>query len=420
MKKPSIVILVFLVVLGGITASTLWSCRDTNTVSVQENRKLSTVPELSKETWFSGEYAKGMEDFLADHAYNREQLLAVSEELEAGLEKKMEVKVVSQMVDLGRTETADGPSGQAVPGKETENPGGDGETEERIILEDRIFSTYVSNANARNRYRDAVNDFMDMFPNTVTKSNMIVPSRIAYEQDYQEFTSDQNEDIQKVYQELDKLIYTVDLWNELRREDVDDIYFRTDHHWTADGSYIGAKAYLNKIGRSCVPKEQYTRAEGEPFLGYLYAQTKKKSLEDHMDKLVYYVHPDGISQETVFQRENGTDTQLTPQTEAVLDPSRQGYYTFVESKFVYAVIDGKAEDNSCLLLVGDSYCNVLAPWLSDNFGKVIIVDPREWTEGREKLMELTDQEGVTDVLIADYITVVGNDWFTSQIEKMTR
>ena len=418
MKKPSIVILLFLIILGGISANTVLAYWDTNTISERENRRLAPEPELTKESWLSGEFARGTEEFLGDHAYRRNQLLDLSERFTACLGKDMEVRVVSQAVDMGQgqpeqAEGDDSEGSQATEAREEEK-------EERIILEDRVLSSYTSNPRARNRYRNVVNAFMDMFPDTISKANLIIPSRIAFEPDYQDFTDDQRKDIQAVYEGLDASVHTVDIWEELAAGDVNELYFRTDHHWSADGAYIGVKGYLEEIGRTCYPKDRYQRRTGESFLGYLYAQTGQESLRNHKDELAYYVHPDGISREIRFiKREDGSTPEVSVE-DVVLDASRQGYYTFVGESFAYSIIDGKLQDGSCLLLVGDSYCNAMAPWFSDNFEKVIILDPRDWLTGKDGLMNLYEQEQVTHILMADYTSVIGNYWFTSQIEKMTK
>ncbi len=76
--KEKIIIVLFVVTLIGVGILNLLFPGQ-ETVSELENRNLATIPDLSKEAFFSGEYFSGLENYFSDHFFNREQFVMVSQ-----------------------------------------------------------------------------------------------------------------------------------------------------------------------------------------------------------------------------------------------------------------------------------------------------------------------------------------------------
>ena len=65
---------------------------------------------------------------------------------------------------------------------------------------------------------------------------------------------------------------TVDLHDTLQRHSAEDIYYRTDHHWTSLGAFYGANAILDAAGLEPLNRNDYQQQTvSEGFLGTNYS-----------------------------------------------------------------------------------------------------------------------------------------------------
>lgn len=433
MKKPGILIAVFLLLLlliGGISAYAFF---DTQTISEAENRTLAKRPTLSAQSWFSGAFATGAEDFLSDHVYQRSALVAVAKRMEALMERKTEIKLVThnasdmagnaaaQTAQAGQTEIS--PEGGATTA--LDNAGAlaaeEETTQDRLILEDRILSVYRDAPDNLTYYAQVANAFFGMFPDYINKYCLLAPSRIAFETpDIAAYSDDQKAAIAFVYDKLDPLVTSIDTYPNLekRSQRLDDIYFRTDHHWTHLGAYCAAEAMFETIGLPYSPLDAYERKEANGFLGYYYAQDPDPALENHRDELIYYLPKEHSVPRSVLYIPN-EDGTLEPEESVTVNPLRGGYYTFAGSSFAYAVTDGARADGGSILLVADSYGNAFSTWLAENYSRVVQIDPRDYVLGREGVLALAEEYAITDVMLCDYLGAVDSAYFPAQIEHLT-
>lgn len=419
MKKPIVNAVCFVISIFVISAMTVYAFFDDTTISQEENRMLTKQPEWNTENWFSGDFATNFESFLSDHVYERPEFLQIAKSMEGVLEREVDVKVVSHGVDIGViTEKDDQESEDGQQSAQGEPPAGsEAEQQDYLVLTDRVLSLFTYNADSSKYYWETANALFENIPDSIHKYLLLAPSRIAFEEEqYKQYSDDQAAAIQEIYDNVDGLVTKVDAYRALEEHADEELFFRTDHHWTHLGAYYAAQALFEAAGREYTPIEEYDKREGEQFLGYLYAQNSSETLAKHPDDLIYYVHENTIGEEVVYvpNESGGVDKVET----VVIDPSRAGYYTFVESSYSYAIVEGKAKDNSCILAIGDSYVSALTPWLSENYGKVIVIDPRYYNEGKAGLESLIQGEGVTDFILVDFSGVIGYNYFTSQIAQL--
>ena len=414
-KRPVGAMLLLILGFLAVSGLTAFAFLSTETVSQKENRTLAAMPELTRDTWFSGGFASALENYLSDHVFDRNSLVSASQRLEGMMEKATDIRVVRQEVDIGVDvqETAPAVSAGAV-----QAPAVNVQEEEYLILNDRIVPVYQSNDAARKYYWQVVNACYRSLPDSIHKHLMLVPSRIEFEEESVRALADsQKEAIDHVYKNVDATVNKIDAYGRLADKDVDALYFRTDHHWTALAAYYGAQALFESVGRSYLPIEDYDRHEVPGFLGYLYAKNNVASIRSQPDTLTYYLYGNSSCPQTVHTFDEDSNAPVVRQSD-VVDPARGFYYTFVESSFSHTVIEGRRDDGSCILVVGDSYANVLMPWLADNFARAILIDPRYFTGGHAAFMELFSDYGVTDFLIADYAQVLTSVYFTAQIDAL--
>ena len=438
MKKPFIMILAFVLLCAGMLGFTGYAFWDTATESQRENRLLAELPTMDDKTWlhdwFSGSFAEAFESFLNDHVYKRDVLIDAAQRMEGFLEKEMEIKLVSTGTTPDNGSKKDQQTGRLPQDTAPENNSGEknnetlppaptGETVDGgvVILNDRILTTYFNSEKNIDCYVEAASAFFDLFPDYVTKVNMLVPTRIAFEEPAVASICDsQKEAIQEVYSRLDPMIYTVDAHSALEANStvLDDIYFRTDHHWTHYGAYLGAKAIFDTLEQDFVTIDHYQKSFEDTFLGYLYAQHPSESLKQHKDQLICYFpeeHP-VLTAENHKYDETGN---MTVETAPILDPSRSGYYSFAARNYAWLDIQGANPQGPSVLLVGDSYCNALCTWIAENASRVVLIDPRDYNLGKEGIMELYTRYRFSEVFLCDYVCVLESSYFIGKIGGLT-
>lgn len=294
---------------------------------------------------------------------------------------------------------------------------------EYVILEDRVVSLYESNDDTRTYFTDTVNKLFATIPDGINKYVMISPLRIAFEEpSVKELSDDQQEDIEQAYFDIDNSVVKIDSYFMLSQhaDPLDDIFFHLDHHWTQLGAYYAAEAFFQAADITYHDIGEYDKLDNGKFYGYLYAIAKDTSLDDYPDSFIYYKLPGVNRNETVYNTAT-LDGDINETQGLLVDPTRQGYATFVSSSsFSYAVIEGDPSCDRTLLVVGESYMNALSPWLADNFKTVVLVDPRYFDGGCSGLQELISKFEITDFLTVNSCDALSSMvYFDARLESLT-
>ena len=172
------------------------------------------------------------------------------------------------------------------------------------------------------------------------------------------------------------------------------LYFKTDHHWTTNGAYVGASLYLQAHGITPVPQERYdVQTKSTSFFGTLYSKVaglpgaRPEKIDLPMNL------PQGISIETSGAPADALSTNGThemPQLSGIYDLSK------LEVKDQYAVYFGgnygsltitnpDAQTDRHLLILKDSYANSMVPYLIDGYAQITMIDLRYYNESVSEL-----------------------------------
>ena len=160
----------------------------------------------------------------------------------------------------------------------------------------------------------------------------------------------------------------------VRQIGAEDLYYRTDHHWTAKGAFEAYKLLCSALGEDAYGEEHFNISTvSESFLGSAYRRSSfPKRLISH-DRIILYRY-DG-------------DDKITVTTAGSTD-AQQGFYRFEElgTSDEYRVFLGGncahasvtcegATDRKRMLLIKDSFANSLLPFLALHYD-IEMVDPR--------------------------------------------
>jgi len=219
-------------------------------------------------------------------------------------------------------------------------------------------------------------------------------------------------DIDTISNNLSEKVIDVNIYNTLGIHADEEIYFRTDTHWSALGAYYGAQVFAEKAGIAFDPLSEYTKVQREGYIGvmYKYSDYNSKILNNPENFTVYY--PDTEYDVYYYSKESFNENPLTFDKDHDGIPDYNGFFwdigdnqrsswysTFIRGdSYAVKAVSKDCKNGRKLLIVKDSYGNALAPFLMKGFEEIYIVDCREYTVS---LNDTIEQFGITDVLFAE-------------------
>lgn len=184
----------------------------------------------------------------------------------------------------------------------------------------------------------------------------------------------------------------VDFSNVLTAHADEPIFYRTDHHWTTLGAYYGYTALMEALGREPLKLDSFTReTASESFHGTLYSQSGIHWLTP--DTMEFWVGDHGL---TVTSWRGGA-----PEPGSLYDRSyleqKDKYSAFLGGNQPLCVIKNEAVlDGGKLLLIRDSYSDALAPFLSQSFSEVHLLDLRYY---RASAAQYAAENGIDNIAV---------------------
>ncbi len=225
--------------------------------------------------------------------------------------------------------------------------------------------------------------------------------------------ANQNDMLQYIHGLMSDSAIKVDTHAALTAHMDEYIYFRTDHHWTARGAYYVYAAAMEALGKTPKPLEEFREWDMGEFEGSL---TSKVSRPHKLkrDNLYAYVTDDDVSM-TIYDspKDTGYGTDW-PMIQDMTNRSRTSKYSAFlrnDNPLTVLVNHDQPEGTACIL-VKDSFGNCLAPYLTQNYHTVYVVDYRKFYDPLSKFLETHE---VQDIIFAPYMIATqseaGNDLF---------
>ena len=184
----------------------------------------------------------------------------------------------------------------------------------------------------------------------------------------------------------------VDFLSALSGHAGEQIFYRTDHHWTTLGAFYGANAVLASLGRESLKEEDFTpEAASDTFNGTLYSTSGIHWLMP--DTMEFWVEEEGL---TVTSWRTGKEEPSALYDRTYLE-KKDKYSAFLGGNQPLCVIKNEnVTDGSKLLLIRDSYSDAMAPFLAQRFSEVHLLDLRQY---RASAAQYAAENGIEDILV---------------------
>lgn len=164
---------------------------------------------------------------------------------------------------------------------------------------------------------------------------------------------------------------TVDLAGTLATHSSEDIYYRTDHHWTSLGAYYGANALLKSMGLETLDlRDNQKTAVTDQFYGTIFSSSGVRWVRP--DTIDTYISADGIKVTSYF---SATPTEGSLYVDSYLN-KKDKYSYFLGGNQSLCVIETEQTDAPKVLIIRDSYADSLAPFLTQRFSEIHLFDLR--------------------------------------------
>ena len=332
-KKFSVFLTVlFCAFIGGVCViSLLLPDKD---FSPLENRYLQKPPKLALETLGSGKFMEDAEDYVSDHIVGRDFWVAAK-----AWSERLSGKKENNGVYFGKQDT----------------------------LINRVDEPDPAELDKKMGYVDAL------------VGNVSVPVHFGLIPSAAEIWRDRLPEGAPTADEkaiIDQLYFstgasTIDLYGALEAHSAEDIYYRTDHHWTSLGAFYGANAIFEALGLEPLDLNDYQRTTvtGQ-FNGTSFSTSGVRWLPP--DRIDTYVPDEGIKVTSWFR---GTPEEGSLYVDSFLDV-KDKYSYFLGGNQALCVIETPHSDAPRVLVIRDSYTDSLAPFLTERFSEIHLFDLR--------------------------------------------
>ena len=183
---------------------------------------------------------------------------------------------------------------------------------------------------------------------------------------------------------------TVDVAAALAAHAAEDLYYRTDHHWTSLGAFYGANAILDSMDLEPLNLDDYQKTTvSDSFNGTIFSSSGVRWVQP--DTIDTYVSGEGVSVTSYFNGKPAEGALYFPEKLEKKDK----YTFFLGGNQPLCVI--KAEnDGPKVLVIRDSYSDSLAPFLTERFSEIHLFDLRYNLNSIQKYIQ---ENGIDQVLV---------------------
>lgn len=346
----------------------IFLCLPKQQYSEKENRYLAEFPKWKWEEIRSGEYMKDITDYLSDHFPFRDYFM--------GLKTNAEIL-------LGKQEIND----------------------VYIAEDDYLIEVYRTPANTE-RIVGTLKSFYEKLDTEKINVNLMLVPTASYVHanqlpKYAPWLS-QMETAESIYEQTG--IPSVDCSDRLLEQaGTEQLFYRTDHHWTTYGAYQGYLEYCRVKGITPVALEALEKeVVTTDFYGTIYSKVNDYSHKG--DTITIYTNPADSLQ--VYY----TDTEeiATSLYNREYLTKKDKYSMFLDNLHTLIEITNEnALSDEVLVLIKDSYANSMVPYLTSHYAKIYVFDTRYYKQGPSKF--IAEHPEVTDVLLLYNMNTIDTD-----------
>lgn len=422
-------IFVFFVLFLGMFIYGIFFPRETRS---RYDSDLKKWPEFTIEKFLSGEYTKGISEYYVDTIHGRDNfkdmasqiktLYGITEEeqefgefippddiIDEPVIPDVDVSENEKSDDISETVSEQEQSGETSREDSVSEPSDDKPQQPHaeelckgiVILDTRAMEIYYGNKPNAKTYAEYLNAYAKDLESSANVYSMVIPKSCAYYiHDSKKYSNAWKYTVENFDVIKDSLsgVKNVDVYNALLPHKDEDIYFRTDHHWTGLGAYYAAEELAKVAGVDFADLSTYEKKVRSGFVGSMYVYTNySATLLNNPEDFVTYVPSDSYT--ATFYNQNFKNGREHDIYYYVNDKNiRNWYMTFINGDNNCVKIKSDVCKNGRkLFIIKDSYGDALAPYFLQSFEEIYIADLRKF---ELNAIDFIKENDITDVVFA--------------------
>jgi len=387
-------------------------------VSEIENRQLTPFPAYSDSALWSGNYFRQVDQYYADNFPLRNRWINVSGSFrnKFGFESG-DIKIYEPANDAEANEITDTTKNTVNSGPLPDD-GAVGEVKKRLfVFKNRAFEMFGGSTAMGKSYANVINSYNRLGIPDLQVYNLIIPVALEFEltEKYKKLQKPNRPAIESIYNELDSTIKKVWAIDEIRKHREEYIYFNTDHHWTSLGAYYAYRAFCETAGLTPVSLDTVRYKVKSTFLGSLYRLTRDPKLKENPDSVKYYLFRDSV------RFYIGSSNSLTYWGKSKMygegANGSNSYSVFLQGDLPIVKMETQHNNGRKIVIVKESYGNAFAPFLVNNYEKIIVVDQRYYTGD---FVAMLKKEGINELLFINNIFAAHTPFHIEKIKRLKK
>lgn len=330
----------------------LWKDQD---FSESENRKLAQLPKITVSSIMDGSFLSGLSDYVADQFPMRDMWISLNLWMNQALGQQ-EASGVYLCADDYLMQAPSAPNAAQL---------------ERNL---NAISDFAA-------AHGSLNTVMAIVPNAVTIHEDLLPENAP--------VRDQAADLEHIRSNVSGVTF-VDVTARLLEHKDEQLFYRTDHHWTSLGAYYAFRDVAPALGIEAPVLANYTiYTVSNTFEGTLSSKSGSHGTRD----TVHVMQPSTDIQYYVTY--SGDQSGICSMYDRAALDTKDHYTVFFGGNYGRVDITTTADTGRSLLVFKDSYANCFMQYLYPYFDHITMIDPRYYYDNVENVIK---SEAVTDVL----------------------
>ncbi len=229
------------------------------------------------------------------------------------------------------------------------------------------------------------------YPGLVT--TMVVPSAATIYPDKVPAGApliDENAYLDNIFERLRSSSNVLDVRDALRAHTDEQLFFRTDHHWTTNGAYYAYEALCKQLGLTPFNRDAHTPVMVDGFYGTSWAKSRQPNAA--ADTITYYKLDNPVTLYKVTGNAQFEPLETTGLYDLDKFETYDKYSAFLHGNNGFTRVQGNGKGR--ILVVKDSYANCFIPFLTENYETIDVVDFRGYNFGLDALIAENQYDNV--------------------------
>ena len=276
----------------------------------------------------------------------------------------------------------------------------------------RALMAFKNKNKGEKAFANTVNTYQRIFAPDVKVYCMVIPTSVEYycPDNARSCTDPEFPVMTELYALIDTAVQVVDLYMVMGEHLDEDIYLRTDHHWSPLGAYYAARQFAEVAGVKVPDLDDFETHAVEGYVGSMYGFSKDINVKKSPEAFVYYTPKEGNYTTTYVKYQLDKEYKIVAEDKPYqgdffvkVANAGSAYCVFMGSDARVTQVRTDIDNHRRLLIMKDSFGNAIPGYLFGSFEEIHVIDFRYFTHNIKTYVK---EHGITDLLMVNNISQV--------------